>query len=1836
MKTEHQNHYEPINSAMSRRQSACAVIRALLAVAFTAALSASAQSAGDAAGATPAEVKAILAKAQESVDDDDNIALGGFYAGMSAAEAGTLANYYRLKEGEWSVDGDPVHTIALSLKGVRRVTKGGSTFEELQQAVERIVGSMKQTGGRYERRTIDGIVVTMSESDGFRMTSKAEAAAAAAAPAAAPVGAPAGAAGIEAVGPVVPLSPDNSVNSGIAAQERMLNEYRSMERKLEEQIREAEKRNDSATVESLKARLASVHATAENYATGLAMMRQRQQMNRQLDDLNRERAQLKADAFRDRFSAGRPGALAPEEPPAGPSGARIDEVLPVLRKANIETMTIALPNDVRLLLSKLPDGSLMGTFEVTQDQWLSVMGGENPSAEDNVGDDRPVDSIWPADALAFVEKLNALPAVEEAGLKFRIPSEEEWEKACLAGNKKSRDFGLRLDGEKVSKKNFGEIAWFRDVASMAGGMGSPVDRSRPLRYEFHHPGEGEDEASLGVSHSVGRKKPNAFGLYDMHGNVAELTFAKDSAVAAARGSRFVSKGGYWMDGSDSCEAYKTGRTGVLEAPPERYTGAKQPTNYTLGLRVAASVLDSGISRIFAAAKQAEENGGAAFFGFYPGMPEADATKLAKHYGLVVGDPETRGDGSDEKNESGRCQFMVDDAAKAVAQIRFDIQALQTLTKERYSQYDRDKFCEALSKVVGKLDLVRDGKRSGETFLYRRNAPDGTAVSFGETVVETRDDAGGPATREKFVLLAIEDPVATARLAAARMAAANNARIAAVEPVLNKAGIQTKTIELPGGVKLLLTKLPDERYLGTFEVTQAQFVSLMGTNASQCVGADLPADSVSVQDCLAFIAKANKLPAVVDENLRFRLPSLVEWKTACRAGTDGSYSRRLDGTDATKDTLGDMIRPSADGKADKRNAVQQRPHPVGVAMPNAFGLYDMFGNVSEWVADQYTTPSGKHRYHMGGSWKQTEGMMKPVRADGNPSDYDVENPEKRSNSLGFRVSVVSLEREIQRAKEEAAKAYALSNNGRIDAVKPVLEKSGIETKEIELPGGLRMLLNKLPDGSWAGAFEVTQGQWKALLHDNPASFQGNPTCTDPVVLSIWRSWKDENPENWIGTGLPVDQMSPGDCRSFLALLNEYSSAHGTGLTFRFPTQDQWLYASRGGSGREFAKPLDGGETSVDLMGWHGENVGSAKRLQVVGQKKPNAFGLYDVHGNAAEFAETRHGRSVSVYALGGSVGTGRSAGSPLLGVDSKSAQQRLALRKQGSLLEETCSGPTAFYGFRVIATDNGAGLPVAPEMVADSNARIDAVKPTLDAKGIETKVLVLPSGVKLMLTKLSENLWAGTFEVTQAQYLSVLGEIPTDVKTVSGALPVDGVEKPDAESFLRHLGALPCAKDTGLVFRLPSLKEQSHFCNSQLGGGKKSDSLRPVGEGAPTSGGLYDMTGNANEWTSTLLEKANSRQQGGVGDRFAVSCGSEHIGHMGSSSLYSGDFSMIGFRVWAESSGSAKNTPTDPVVSSFVQDSNARIDAVKTVLDDAGIETRTIDLHGGVRILMNKLPNGLWMAAFETTQAQYASIFGVNPARIKGGDRAVDNVSWNYARIYAAALNLLPSVKASGLHFRLPSSSEWEYACRGGDGTAPCGKPLVADKGTLAEMGWYNKNSDLDGVSQTHRVGQLQPNAFGLYDMIGNVAEWTATSYMRKDGGPQIVGSWKIWRGGSWLSPESKCTAAYRGLLASGTSIPDTGFRLCATEDGTDASNEVVTFQSKEYSDAVKKELPPDDRTSEERWLEVTGPIEEIPESDELKAKHAYRKEMRRAAFLLQTEDARNALEQLGIDPDSLF
>jgi formylglycine-generating enzyme required for sulfatase activity len=171
----------------------------------------------------------------------------------------------------------------------------------------------------------------------------------------------------------------------------------------------------------------------------------------------------------------------------------------------------------------------------------------------------------------------------------------------------------------------------------------------------------------------------------------------------------------------------------------------------------------------------------------------------------------------------------------------------------------------------------------------------------------------------------------------------------------------------------------------------------------------------------------------------------------------------------------------------------------------------------------------------------------------------------------------------------------------------------------------------------------------------------------------------------------------------------------------------------------------------------------------------------------------------------------------------------------------------------------------------------------------------------------------------------------------------------------------------------------------------------------------------------------------------------------------------------------------------------------------------------------------FMSVTPVTQAQWSHVMKFNPSYFEGDDKPVEGVTWDDCLEYCNRLT-----EITGQPVRLPTSSEWEFACRAGTMSEYySGNGEVA----LARVGWYEGNSD-DG---THPVGKKIPNAWGLYDMHGNVYEWTDSVCWLPDE-PKC----RVLRGGAWGRPAHDCTASSTWCYPEDVSNFSIGFRVCFT------------------------------------------------------------------------------------------
>ncbi len=187
-----------------------------------------------------------------------------------------------------------------------------------------------------------------------------------------------------------------------------------------------------------------------------------------------------------------------------------------------------------------------------------------------------------------------------------------------------------------------------------------------------------------------------------------------------------------------------------------------------------------------------------------------------------------------------------------------------------------------------------------------------------------------------------------------------------------------------------------------------------------------------------------------------------------------------------------------------------------------------------------------------------------------------------------------------------------------------------------------------------------------------------------------------------------------------------------------------------------------------------------------------------------------------------------------------------------------------------------------------------------------------------------------------------------------------------------------------------------------------------------------------------------------------------------------------------------------------------------------------------------------MGKYPITQAQYQQVMGTNPSYFKGDDRPVERLSWDDAVEFCQRLS-----QHSGKEYRLPTEAEWEYACRAGT-TTPYyfGETISTDLANYDGNYTYANAPKGEYRQQTTSVGQFPPNAFGLYDMHGNVREWCQDDWhdsynnAPNDGSAwgSEAGSIKVMRGGFWFNRPHACRSASRFNLTRDIRDSSIGFR----------------------------------------------------------------------------------------------
>ena len=253
--------------------------------------------------------------------------------------------------------------------------------------------------------------------------------------------------------------------------------------------------------------------------------------------------------------------------------------------------------------------------------------------------------------------------------------------------------------------------------------------------------------------------------------------------------------------------------------------------------------------------------------------------------------------------------------------------------------------------------------------------------------------------------------------------------------------------------------------------------------------------------------------------------------------------------------------------------------------------------------------------------------------------------------------------------------------------------------------------------------------------------------------------------------------------------------------------------------------------------------------------------------------------------------------------------------------------------------------------------------------------------------------------------------------------------------------------------------------------------------------------------------------------------------------------------------------------------NQNIELVKCKAGDFYMGSTSDELgrnsNSDIQQFNTKIEKDFYISKFETTQALYLAVMGINPSKNNGLNNPVERVNFYNATIFCDKLNeITKNSRPQGYKFSLPTEKQWEYACRADTKTSlNNGKQISQTKGKsdeLDEISWYKGNSD----TKTHEVGTKKPNSWGIYDMHGNVAEWCLDSFNGSEIAETIDDNSKcVIRGGAYFYEPEKLRSASRGANSPKSVSSGIGFRVALVSDETHINPQI----DKNILEKVKKE-----------------------------------------------------------------
>jgi sulfatase modifying factor 1 len=833
----------------------------------------------------------------------------------------------------------------------------------------------------------------------------------------------------------------------------------------------------------------------------------------------------------------------------------------------------------------ITQGYWLGTYEVTHGQWKAMMGtdlaaqahlaqiddrkylislknwmylrdfagvkrdGDPLQLVGNTDDNVPITWVSWEEAMAFCRKLTARERAAgrlPVGYEFRLPTEAQWEYACRAGTTTATYAGEMVILDDTTAPVLDAIAWTARNSAV-GYTGHAIDTGRFSEKKSHNAGRAGPR-------TVGTKRPNAWGLYDMLGNAGEWCLDWNGKypggsvadwTGPAAGFSHVRRGGGWSSSAHGVRA--------------AYRNWHEPTYRWINLGFRIALVRPPFPRASAVQGEAGDSSDRM-------VPEIGLSLARIEPGtFLLGSPETEAHRG--KNEGPQMEV--------------------TLTRAYW--LGTHEVTQAQWRALMGTNGVQQARRV------------------------QRDDT-------RFLI---------------------------------------------GGKRMI----PLREFFGLDK--DGDTMRLVGNTDD-----NLPMIWVTWDECMAFCRKltaAEKAAGRLPAGYEYRLPTEAEWEYAARAGSTAPVPPPKPGYPAEAgasplDAVAWYAANSGTGYSghpiDTHEWPEQKeeaagragPRAVGTKAPNAWGLYDTLGNAAEWCMDfggRYPggkavdwagPPSGRFHVRRGGGWSSFGAHTRVAFRNWHESNFSFIN-------LGFRVALAPV---------MAAPGVSLAPDFKFTWVEPgkfLMGTPGNEPKH--RPNESPRTEVTLTKGFWLGTFEVTNGQWKKwmgtdvahqaalALHDNRLYLIG---AKERIKLRDFFGWKPgSDPAQLIGNrddDLPIIWVSWEEASAFCQKLTAAEREAGrlpAGYVYRLPTEAEWEFAARAGTttatyAGEMRVESDATAPVLDDIAWYAGNASAGYEghragtdlwpekkwtygrsgPRSIGTKVPNAWGLYDMLGNAAEW------------------------------------------------------------------------------------------------------------------------------------------------------------------------------------------------------------------------------------------------------------------------------------------------------------------------------------------------------------------------------------------------------------------------------------------------------------------------------------------------------------------------------------------------------------------------------------------------------------------------------------------